>query len=70
MSKPVLEPARTIYRLDRTMRSGEVFEYYGQEIYDTRYNAERAICLRFSKYQDQMSVVEVHQPAHHSIKIL
>jgi hypothetical protein len=62
--KQAREPARTIYRVDRTLSNGAVHEYYGAEVYDSRYLAERAICLRFHKYRDQMSIIEVHEPTH------
>ena len=60
--KQSIQPARVVYHVNRTMRNGAVYEYYGQEVYDTRYQAERAICLRFRKYRDQMSIVKVHEP--------
>ena len=60
--KQSIQPARVTWHVNRTMRNGEVYEYYGSEVYETRYLAERAICLRFRKYRDQMSIVEVHEP--------
>jgi len=62
-------PARTIYRLDRTLKSGEVYEWYGSEIYDTRAQAEQAIKQRFARYQAQMRVVAVYEPEHEYITI-
>ena len=56
-------PARTIYRIDRTLHSGEVLKYYGSEVYDTCKAAEKAAARRFSKYPDQLSVVAVHEEA-------
>ncbi len=61
-SRHSITPAETVYRLDRTIRNGEVYKWYGQETYTTRKAAESAIIKRFSKYQDQMTVVKVELP--------
>jgi len=57
------QPARTIYRIDRTMTNGETYEWYGSEIYGSRKKAEVAVARRFSKYLNQISIVEVHEDA-------
>ncbi len=57
------QPARTIYRIDRTLRNGEVYEYYGSEVYGSRRGAEKAAARRFSKYLDQISIVEIREKA-------
>ncbi len=56
-------PARTIYRIDRILRSGEVYEYYGSEVYDSRQQAKKAATKRFNKYIDEIKIVAVHEKA-------
>ncbi len=56
-------PARTIYRIDRILRSGKVLQYYGSEVYDSRQQAEKAVAKRFSKYIDQIKIIAVHEKA-------
>ncbi len=60
--KQSIQPARITYHVNRTMRNGEVYEYYGQEVYSSRRDAEYDIATRFKKYSDQMSIVKVHEP--------
>ena len=55
--------ARTIYRIDRLMQSGEVYEYYGAEVYDTLKEAKAAATKRYRLYIDQITIVAVHEPA-------
>ena len=56
------KPARTIYRIDRTLNSGEVHKWFYSTIFDTEAKAQTFIDERGPSYRGKLNIIAVDEP--------
>ena len=61
--KKVWEEARTDYRIDRTLNSGEVHEWFYNEIFHSEAAAQKFIDDRGPSYRGNLSIHSVERAA-------
>ena len=61
--KKVWNPARTDYRIDRTLNSGVVHKWFYSRVFNSEKSAQAFIDKRGPSYRGKLSIHSVEQPA-------